>query len=77
MKGKKTTQQDEVEITKFEGQIASSPGLPKKNENLMELKDAATGHEVETKIIKNPEVKKRNTAMEFRHPTHFLGKGHL
>ena len=33
----------------------------------MELKDAATGHDIETKKIKmNPEVKKRNTAMEFR-----------
>ena len=54
LKGKKTEKQDEVEITKFEGQIASSPGLPKKNKNLMNLKDAATGHEGETKkIIKN------------------------
>ena len=44
----------------------------------MDLKDAATGHEAETKkIIINKEVKKRNTAMDFLQPGLFLGKAHL
>ena len=44
----------------------------------MNLKDAATGHdESKNKIMNHPEVKKRNTAMDFRNPTHYLGKGHL
>ena len=71
-------QQDDVEITKFEGEIAASPGISQKNRNLMNLKDAATGHdESKNKIMNHPEVKKRNTAMDFRNPTHYLGKGHL
>ena len=44
----------------------------------MSLKDAATGHdEDKNKIMNHPEVKKRNTAMDFHNPTNYLGKGHL
>ena len=44
----------------------------------MNLKDAATGHETETKkIFKNTDLTKRKTAMDFLQPMHFLGKGHL
>ena len=72
------TLQDDVEITKFEGEIAPSPGLSQKNKNIMNLKDAATGHdEDKNKIMNHPEVKKRNTAMDFHNPTHYLGQGHL
>ena len=45
----------------------------------MGTKDAATGHsdETETKIMKHPEVKKRNTAIDVNQPTIVLDKNHL